>query len=95
MITVSSPVLVGSVGVETTQNRGWSVEELAMRAADKIIYVGDQSHPAVQAQARAFKESVKHVVAFYLKEAVEQDRVTIANRLREAGHPDLVHLLGD
>ena len=95
MITVSSPVLVGSVGVETTQNRGWSVEELAMRAADKIIYVGDQSHPAVQAQARAFKESVKHVVAFYLKEAVEQDRVAIANRLREAGHPDLVHLLGD
>jgi len=95
MITVSSPVLVGSVGVETTQNRGWSVEELAMRAADKIIYVGDQSHPAEQAQARAFKESVRHVVAFYLKEAVEQDRATIAHRLREAGYPELVHLLGE
>lgn len=95
MITVSSPILVGSVNVETTQQRGWTVEELAARAADKIIYVGDQSHPAVQAQARAFKESVKHVVAFYLKEAVEQDRVTIANRLREAGYPDLVNLLGD
>jgi len=94
MITVSSPILVGSVGVETTQHRGWSAEELAARAADKIIYVGDQSHPAVQAQARAFKESVKHVVAFYLKEAIEQDRVTIANRLREAGQPDLIHLLG-
>ena len=95
MITVSSPILVGSVGVETTQNRGWSVEELAQRAADRIIYVGDQSHPAVQAQARAFKENVKHVVEFYLKEAVEQDRSTIACRLREAGHAELVHLLGD
>jgi hypothetical protein len=95
MITVSSPILVGSVGVETTQNRGWSVEELAQRAADRIIYVGDQSHPAVQAQARAFKENVKHVVEFYLKEAVEQDRSTIAYRLREAGHAELVHLLGD
>ena len=95
MITVSSPVLVGGVSVETTDRRGWSVDELAQRAAYKIIYVGDQSHPAVQAQARAFKESVKHVVSFYLKEAVEQDRVTIANRLREAGYPDLVHLLGD
>ena len=95
MITVSSPVLVGGVSVETTDRRGWSVDELAQRAADKIIYVGDQSHPAVQAQARAFKESVKHVVSFYLREAVEQDRVTIANRLREAGYPDLVHLLGD
>jgi hypothetical protein len=95
MISVSSPVLVGGVQVETTQHRGWSVDELAARAADKIIYVGDQSHPAVQAQARAFKESVKHVVAFYLKEAVEQDRMTIANRLRDSGYPDLVHLLGD
>jgi hypothetical protein len=95
MITASLPVNVGSVFVETTQKRGWTVDELAQRAADKIIYVGDQSHPAVQAQARAFKDSVRQVVAFYLKEAVEQDRATIAIRLREAGHPDLVHLLGD
>jgi hypothetical protein len=94
---ITSPVqsFVGSVFVETTQARGWTPEELAVRAADKIIYVGDQSHPAVQAQARAFKESVKHVVAFYLREAVEQDRATMAVRLREAGYPDLVHLLGD
>jgi hypothetical protein len=95
MITVSSPVLVGSVSVATTDHRGWSIEELAQRAADKIIHVGDQSHPAVQAQARAFKDSVKHVVAFYLREAVEQDRATIAQRLREAGHPELVNLLGE
>jgi stage III sporulation protein SpoIIIAA len=95
MISVQSPVLVGGVQVETTAHRGWSVEELAQRAADKIIFVGDQSHPAVREQARAFKESVKGVVAFYLREAVEQDRLTLANRLREAGYPDLVHLLGE
>jgi hypothetical protein len=95
MITAPLPTSMGSVFVETTQKRGWTPDELAARAADKIIYVGDQSHPAVQAQARAFKESVKHVVAFYLREAVEQDRATMAVRLREAGHPDLVHLLGD
>ena len=95
MITEALPASVGSVFVETTQKRGWTTQELAARAADKIIYVGDQSHPTVQVQARAFKESVKQVVAFYLKEAVEQDRATIALRLREAGHPDLVHLLGD
>lgn len=95
MIIAPLHVPVGSVFVQTTQSRGWTVEELAARAADKIIYVGDQSHPAVQAQARAFKGNVKQVVAFYLQEAVEQDRATIAVKLREAGHPDLVHLLGD
>ena len=95
MITVEMPVLTSGVSVVTTQDRGWDAEELAQRAVDKIIFVGYQSHPAVQAQARAFKVQVKHVVAFYLKEAVEQDRLTMANRLREAGHPELVHLLGD
>lgn len=95
MITVEMPVVMSGVSVATTTNRGWTIEELAQRASDKIVFVGDQSHPAVQAQARAFKDRVTHVVAFYLKEAVEQDRLTIANKLREAGHPELVHLLGE
>jgi hypothetical protein len=95
MITVEMPVVMSGVSVATTTNRGWSIEELAQRASDKIVFVGDQSHPAVQAQARAFKDRVTHVVAFYLKEAVEQDRLTLANKLREAGHPELVHLLGE
>lgn len=95
MINVEMPVVLGGVSVATTDTRGWTVDELAQRAADKIIFVGDQSHPAIQAQARAFKDRVQHVVAFYLREAVEQDRSTIAQRLREAGHHELVHLLGE
>jgi hypothetical protein len=95
MISVQSPSLVGGVQVATTAERGWTPEELAQRAADKIVFVGDQSHPAVQAQARAFKEQVKQVVLFYLKEAVQQDRATIANRLVQAGHADLRSILED
>jgi len=95
MISVESPILVGSVQVETTSNRGWTVDELAERAVNKIVYVGDQSHPAVREQARAFKQGVRDVVRFYLQEAVQQDRLTIANRLRDAGHQDLIPLLGE
>lgn len=95
MISFQTPALLGGITVMTTENRGWSVEEIAKRAADKIIYVGDQSHPTVQAQARAFKDRVEAVVAAYLREAVEQERSTIANKLRGAGHPELVHLLGE
>lgn len=86
---------VGSVLIATTDNRGWSPEEIAQRATDRIIRVGDQSHPLLQAQARAFKDRIHALIIVHLKEAVEQDRATIANRLREAGHPELVHLLGD
>lgn len=93
MITVQSPVLLGGVTVQTTNNRGFTPEEIADRALDKIISVGGNSHPAIVDQAMAFRENIRHVLVFYLKEAVQSERTTIANRLREAGYPDLVTLL--
>lgn len=93
MITVQSPVLLGGVVVQTTNGRGFTPEEIAERALDKIISVGDDSHPVVRDQALAFRERIRHVLVFYMKEAVQSERTTIANRLREAGHPELVNLL--
>ena len=81
------------IQVVTTENRGFTPEELAQRAADKIISIGDQSHPVIREQAKAFKQHIEAVMIFYLREAVTQDRVTLANRMREAGYPDLVTLL--
>lgn len=94
MITIEMPAVTNGVVVATTVNRGWTVGELAHRAADKIVYVGDRSDPVVQAQARAFKDQIRQVVEHYLREAVDQDRQTTALRLSEAGHPELVPLLG-
>ena len=79
--------------MHTTNNRGFTPEELTERAIEKIIYVGSNSHPAVRAQAEAFRESIKGVVLAYMKEAVSCHNVTIANRLTQAGHPELVKLL--
>lgn len=92
-IGVEIPVLLGGVVVHTTDNRGFTPEELTERAIEKIIYVGSNSHPAVRAQAEAFRESIKGVVLAYMKEAVASHNVTIANRLTQAGHPELVKLL--
>jgi len=92
-ISVEVPVLLGGVVVHTTNNRGFTPEELTERAIEKIIYVGSNSHPAVRAQAEAFRESIKGVVLAYMKEAVSCHNVTIANRLTQAGHPELVKLL--
>lgn len=84
---------VGSIEVVTTHNKEFTPEELAQRAVNKIIYVGNSSHPAIKGQAEVFKQQIAEVVLFYLKEAIMQDRITLANRLREAGHPELVTLL--
>lgn len=92
MIDSMLPVVSG-VEVRTTDNRGFSHDEVAARCVDKIISVGDQTHPAIRDQAHAFKEHIRAVVSFYIKDAIRNDRHTIAIRLRDAGHPELTTIL--
>jgi len=86
---------VGRVLVQTTENRGFTPEEIAERALDKIIYVGSHTHPAIRDQAQAFKDSIRQVLIYYLHEAVRSHKVTVANKLRNAGSPELVSLLDE
>ena len=89
----SAVLLGGSVAVNTTNNRGFTPEEVAARAADKIISVGDTAHPVIRDQAQAFKTHIRKVVEFYIKEAVRNDRATLKLKLQEAGYPDLTTIL--
>lgn len=86
-------LLGGSVLVMTTDNRGFTPEEIAERALDKIIYVGGQSHPHITEQAEAFRENIRKILVFYMEEAIKSNKTTIAARLRDAGHPELIKLL--
>jgi len=88
-------LLGGQVRVETTENRGFTPEEVAERALDKIIYVGSQTHPAIRDQAEAFRENIRKVLVFYMKEAVRSDRVTLVNKFNKAGFPELVKLFDE
>jgi hypothetical protein len=81
------------IQVATKDFGGFTTEEVAERALDKIIQVGDQSHPLVREQALAFRNHIRSVLVFYMNEAVKFDRVTLAHKLREAGHPELIKLL--
>ena len=92
-MTEKGVLLGGSVVVMTTNNRGFTPEEVAERALDKIIYVGGNSHPAIREQAEAFRENIRKILVFYMEEAIKSHGTTIAARLREAGHPELIKLL--
>ncbi len=89
----SAQGVFGDFRVHVSEGRGWTPEELAERAMDKIIYVGKDAHPFLKDQAEAYKQHIHDVVLFYLKQAVQSDRTTIANRLRDAGYPELTSLL--
>lgn len=88
-------LLGGGVKVMSTQGRGFTPEEIAERALDKIIAVGGQSHPLIREQAEAFRENIRQVLVFYMKEAVRSHNVTLVNKFKKAGYPELVKILDE
>jgi hypothetical protein len=76
---------VGIVNVFVADGRGFTAEEIADRAIDKIIFVGNESAPEIREQALAYKAEIRAVVLSYLEEAQANERVTIHNKLSEAG----------
>jgi hypothetical protein len=84
---------LGTVLVHKVDHRGFTPEELAEQALNRIISVGDQSHPVIRDQAEAFRDQVRSVLVSYMKRAVESRNTTLINRFTEAGHPELIKLL--
>lgn len=84
---------IGSVIVHTTDHRGATPEELAERALDRIIYVGGTSHPVIVQQAIAFRDQIRSVLEFYMREAQTAERATICGRLIQQGREDLSELI--
>ena len=93
MFSTSGGVELGNIMVHTVSHRGFTPEELAEQALNKIIYVGDQSHPAIREQAQAYQKHIREVLVFYMNRAIESRNTTLANRFTEAGHPELIKLL--
>ena len=81
------------VTVHTSDNKGFSPEEVASRCADKIIQVGDNAPIEIQEQARAYKKHIEKVIAFYMKEAIKSDRTTVVNAIKNAGQEKLAEVI--
>jgi hypothetical protein len=81
------------VDVQTTSNRGWTPEELADRALAKLISVSDTADEQIKAQALVFKDQIRHVLVFYMKEAIRSDRTTICAELEKQGQAELANII--
>jgi hypothetical protein len=90
---VSFSAALGNLSVQVTNNRGFTPEELADQALDKILYVGENVHPVIRDQAVAFKEQIRSILIQYMKRAVASERTTVIAKLKAHGHADLAHLL--
>jgi hypothetical protein len=90
---ITAQAETGILQVQTTSNRGFTPEELANDALDRILFVGDATHPVIKEQAIAFREQIRHILVIYMNQAIKSDRTTLANTFRTSGHPELVKLL--
>lgn len=68
---------VGSVMVHTTSHRGHNAEELAEMALDKIMRVGDSAPEPIKAQALAYRDNLRTILIFYMRQAMMSERVTV------------------
>lgn len=79
--------------VHTTSGRGFTPEEIAERAMKDVLYVSDQTHPAIRDQAHEFSDRVKHVLIRSIYEGIQSNNTTLENKFIRAGHSELIPLL--
>jgi len=79
--------------ITSKANQGHSPEQIAEMALAKIIYVAQDANPLIREQAEAYKNHIRQVLVQYMKKAIKSNHTTIANKLREAGHSDLIKIL--
>lgn len=84
---------VGSFLVKTTNERGFTVEEIAEDLLNKLLFVSSEAHPAIRDQAMAFKDNIRPVIIHYMKQAVRSDRTTLAAQLSRQGHLDMAEII--
>ena len=84
---------IGSVGVKTTNNRGFTPEEVAELCVDRLMLVSNDAPPAIKDQALAHKERMKAVIAVYMKQAIQSDRTTVYNAINDAGRKKLAEYI--
>ncbi len=73
---------LGQVLVQTTDHRGHSVEEIAERAANRVLRADS-------------KEALHYWLVKYLREAQEAERKSICKKLDKQGYAEIAQLIGD
>lgn len=79
---MSGDMELGQVFVQTTSNRGYTPEEIAERAVNRVLRVQNQ-------------DELQRVLVKYLHEAQESERMNVRRFLIENGFNDAAKRLGD
>lgn len=84
---------VGLFYVKTTNERGFTPEEITEDLLTKLIFISTESHPAIRDQAIAFRDQIRPVIIHYMKQAIKSDRTTLAAEFSKQGHHDMAEII--
>jgi hypothetical protein len=84
---------VGSVMVQTTNERGSTPEEVAERCLNKMISVADSAPDPLKRQVECYRNEVRQLLVTYIKEAIKSDRTTVYNMLSSSGQKDVAEMI--
>ena len=93
MFNITAGGALGEIKAMAVSGRGFTPEEVAEMALDRIIHIGASANPIIREQAEAYKSQLREVLVRYMRQAVASHNTTLMNRFRNAGHPELVKLL--
>ena len=93
MLELNSIVEPGICEVHTTENRGFTSEEIAERSVGKIVSIAESADPIVREQAEAFRSRLFHVIVKACNDAIQSDRTTLSSLLTQQGHKDMADIL--
>ena len=93
MLSASGGALLGNIKAMGVSGRGFTPEELADNAMERIIAVSATADPVIRQQAEAFKNHIRSVLISYGHQCIRSHGTTLTNRFRDAGHPELTKLL--
>ena len=84
---------VMDVQVHTTNNKGHDPQFWVDRVMERLLSVSENADPIVKEQAKAFKDSIQALLLFYINQAIQSDRSTVAGLLEKQGHKDMADII--
>lgn len=86
MIMQGRQSIVSSGKVTVTISSGSrTAEEWADLAMNKIVYIGENAHPVIRAQAEAFQARIRAVLVNYFKMVAEEQKSSDILFVQESG----------
>jgi len=84
---------IGQVQVFTSNNGGHSPEQMADMAMNKIMVVSETATPTIRDQASAYRNDIRDIIVYYLKQMAKSERTTLWALLKKQGHADMAEII--